>query len=259
MGCKCANSNNDEYEVINKERVKDNNNISNKNENNLNQLINDNKENMNNQNNNSNEFNNYSNEYEGNQNQNQSQNENNESNHFSKYLNYPEKIVEIINSIRQDPVSYSYTIEDSIKNIIENNNKDQNRIIYKKKVKVALSRGEEAFREAAEELRKMNPLPPLEFLPALCIPLPETEEEIKDSTFLKNQVLELRNEGIRIDVFFKDLVKIPEVSALLMIVDDNGKNAGKKRKTLLSKDFKYIGVTSKFFGKTFISYLGFSK
>ena len=76
---------------------------------------------------------------------------------------------------------------------------------------------------------------------------------------MKNQVLELRKEGINIDVFFKDLVKIPEVSALLMIVDDNGKNAGKKRMTLLNKDYKYIGISYRFIGKTFISYFTFSK
>ena len=44
-----------------------------------------------------------------------------------------------------------------------------------------------------------------------------------------------------------------------MIVDDNGKNSGKKRMTLLNKDFRYIGVNCKFIGKTFIAYLGFSK
>ena len=82
---------------------------------------------------------------------------------------------------------------------------------------------------------------------------------MKDSTFLRSKVKELREEGIDIDVFFKDLVKIPEVSALLMIVDDSYKNAGKKRLALLNKDFKYIGVNSKFIGKTFIAYLAFSK
>lgn len=265
MGCKCANSNYEEFELNGKEKSKENkdNNFSqeklnNSNDNNNN--YNSYNDNINNQDNLDINFNN-NNNYEGNQNQNEYEN-NLENNHNSKYLNYPEKIVEIINYIRQDPVSYSHIIEDSIKNIIENNNKDdatKNKIIYKKKVKVALSRGEPAFREAAEVLRNTNPLPPLEFAPTLCIPLPETEEDIKDSVFLKNQVLELRKEGIRIDVFFKDLVKIPEVSALLMVVDDNGKNAGKKRMTLLNKDFKYIGVNCKFIGKSFIAYLGFSK
>ena len=69
----------------------------------------------------------------------------------------------------------------------------------------------------------------------------------------------MKNEGINIDIFYKDLVKIPEVSALLMIVDDSGKNSGKKRMTLLDKDIKYIGVNSTFIGKTFIAYLSFAK
>ena len=179
-----------------------------------------------------------------------------------KYLNYPEKLLEIINAIRADPFSYSNIVEDSIKNIVESINKEditKNKIVYKKKVKVALTRGAPAFLEVAEELRNTDPLPPLEFVPELCPPLPETEEEAKDSSFLKNQVFAMRSEGIRIDVFFKDMVKIPEISALLMIVDDNGKNSGKKRMTLLNKNIKYIGITCKFVGKIFIAYLTFSK
>ena len=257
MGCKCANSNYEEYELSSKENGDEfKNNLDNKNEfnnsNDNNNIEDSNQENFNPNFNNSKEDEGYRNEYDNNL----------ENDHNLKYLNYPEKIVEIINNIRQDPASYSYTIENSIQNIIENNNINdptKNKIIYKKKVKVALTRGEEAFREAAEELLNTAPLPPLEFVPELCIPLPDTEEDVKDSVFLKNQVLKLRKEGIKIDVFFKDLVKIPEVSALLMIVDDNGKNAGKKRMTLLNKDFKYIGVNCKFVGKTFIAYLGFSK
>lgn len=66
-------------------------------------------------------------------------------------------------------------------------------------------------------------------------------------------------ETTNIDVFFKDLIKIPEVSALLMIVDDSQKNPGRKRNAVLNKDFKYIGINSKFIGKTFIAYFTFSK
>jgi hypothetical protein len=122
-----------------------------------------------------------------------------------------------------------------------------------------LTKGKPAFLEAAEQLRNTEPLPPLEFVPEICIPLPENENEMKDTNFLKKKVLELKNDGVIIDVFYKDLVKVPEVSALLMIVDDSGKNAGKKRLTLLNKDIKYIGVNSRFVGKTFIAYLSFAK
>ena len=266
MGCRCANSSEAEFEIYKREITGENlnNNEANDINNTNNHLSN-------------NDINNDKDRYNFSPNSNKSENNNHESelspnieklgqireiSKNSKYLNYPEKIVEIINAIRQNPVSYADVIIDSMKNIIEDNNKDdfkKNKIIYKKKVKVALTKGKPAFIEAAEQLRNLEPLPPLEFVPEICIPLPENETEMKDSNFLKNKVLELKNEGINIDIFYKDLVKIPEVSALLMIVDDSGKNSGKKRMTLLDKDIKYIGVNSTFIGKTFIAYLSFAK
>ena len=179
----------------------------------------------------------------------------------AKYGNYPEKMLDIINRIREDPASYADYIEDSIKNIVEEiDKKDETKtkLIYKKKVKVALTRGEIAFREAAEKLRNMEPVPPLELNENIIIPLPETEEEIKDPTFLKEHVKALR-ENTNIDLFFKDLIKLPEVSALLMVVDDSVKNPGRKRQAILNKDFKYVGINSHFIGKTFVAYFAFSK
>ena len=197
------------------------------------------------------------------QEQEQKQNNNDKINEEknAKYSEYPEKMLLLINKIREDPVSYADIIEDSIQNIIEEQDKDdetKTRIIYKRKVKVALNRGELAFKEAADELRNMNSMPPLELKNDICIPLPEDEDEIKDSSYLREQVRILR-ENTNIDVFFKDLIKVPEVSALLMIVDDSGKNPGKKRQAVLNKDFKYIGISSKFIGKTFIAYFAFAK
>jgi hypothetical protein len=78
-----------------------------------------------------------------------------------------------------------------------------------------------------EKLRNIEPLLPLELDSNICIPLSETVEEIKDPKFLKEQVKNLI-EANNIDIFFKDLVKLPVVSALLMIVDDNIKNPGRK-------------------------------
>ena len=185
-----------------------------------------------------------------------------EEENMKKYSDYPEKIVNIINTIRQNPKVYADVIEDSIKNIIlEDNNKDpaKPKLIYKEKVKVALTRGEQAFLEAAQELRNMSPIPPLEFKEEMCIPLPDNEKDFKDSNYLRNKVKEILAKNVRINVFFKEMVKIPQVSVLLMIVDDNGKNSGKKRRAILNENFKYIGITYKFIGKTFISYFSFSK
>ena len=267
MGCRCANSQDEEFEINKRDLTEEN---INGNINERNDLNNSNNHASNNDYNSEKNRTNFSpkldepanlQDHEASPNAAESQVNNSISKNL-KYLNYPEKIIEIINIIRQDPVAYADIVLNSMKNIVEDNNKNdptKNKIIYKKKVKVALTKGKQAFLEAAEHLRNTEPLPPLEFVPEICIPLPENEDELKDSNFLKKKVLELRKEGINIDIFYKDLVKIPEVSALLMIVDDSEKNAGKKRMTLLDKDIKYIGVNSKFIGKTFIAYLSFVK
>jgi hypothetical protein len=181
---------------------------------------------------------------------------------------YNEKVFFLINQIRQNPSSYAQIIQSSIKNIKKENDiiideitgkeKERTRIIYKKKLKVALYRGEPAFIEAEEILRNTNPLPPLQLNPNIIIPLPQNESQIKDSTYLKNKITEIRK-NYNVDIYYKDLIKDPELSVLLMIVDDNYKNAGRKRESILNKDYKYIGISSKFFGKAFIAYFAFSK
>ena len=183
-------------------------------------------------------------------------------------INFNLKVIELINNIRSDPVSYADIIEESKKNIriekvivkdkITGDDIEKDKIIYKKKVKVALSKGEIAFTEASDLLKNLKPIPPLEYNENIVLKLPETESQMKDSSYLKLQAEEVKRR-FEVDCFFKDLVKDPFVSTLLMVVDDNGKNGGKKRKAILNPEYKYIGVDSKFFGKTFIAYFSFSK
>ena len=97
------------------------------------------------------------------------------------------------------------------------------------------------------------------FKDEICIPLPDNIEDFKDSNYLRNKVKELLSQNEKINLFYKEMVKIPEISALLMVVDDNGKNSGKKRNAILNNDYKYIGISYRFIGKTFISYFTFSK
>ena len=186
--------------------------------------------------------------------------ETNKSSKNEKYANYPQQMLKLINKIRTDPKNYANEIENSIKNIVEIENHEENKpkYIYKKKIKVALVKGEPAFKQAAEQLRKINPLPPLELKNEICVALPEKEEDIKDPSYLHEQI-RLLKENTNVDVFFKDLIKIPEISALLMIVDDSAKNPGKKRQAVLNPDYKYVGISSKVIGKTFIAYFTFSK
>lgn len=268
MGCQCAKKNEEDFDELRKDSIEGENEEEKQKQ----------KENNNNNTSQKNEFFGEKNdEIENNQdfekgnhiNQNYNENDEEEEDYNekineeknAKYADYPRKMLEIINKIREDPVSYADVIEDSTKNIIEEpdkNDENKTKLIYKKKVKVALTRGEPAFKEAAEILRNTEPLPPLELDDKICIPLPETVEEIKDANFLKEQVKALR-ETTNIDIFFKDLIKLPEVSALLMIVDDNVKNPGRKRQAILNKDFKSVGINSHFIGKTFVAYFAFSK
>ena len=121
----------------------------------------------------------------------------------ARYADYPRKMFELINQIRVDPVGYAHIIEDSMKYIIEVPFIE--RLIFKRKVKVALNKSEPIFREAIDYLKTLKPLPPLEFNYEICIPLPDNKEELKDKSFLKTQVKHIR-EKTKIDAFFRKSV-----------------------------------------------------
>jgi hypothetical protein len=160
----------------------------------------------------------------------------------------------LINSIRKDPASYSSKIIDHIQYIMVENDKK----IFKKKVKVLLSRGEDAFREAANELSQLAPMGELVMKPEIMIPLPETEEQLNNNLLLRNNVNLIRK-TYNINVYFKNLIKNPEIAVLLLIVDDCANNPGKKRKAILNPEFRKIAINSKFLGSKFISHFSFSK
>ena len=192
---------------------------------------------------------------------------------FEKLKNktyYVRSAFELINKIRINPSSFSKRIEDGIKyikeekklitNPITGEKNEKSRIIFKKKVKIVLAKGENAFKEAAEILKKKNPVHPLSFCEEIIIPLPKNEEEFQDSTFLKRNAEELRkNSPFHFEVYYKDLIRDPFISVLLMIVDDFEIDNGKKRECLLNPELKYIGINSKYIGKNFIAYFSFAK
>ncbi len=117
-----------------------------------------------------------------------------------KYINYNKEVFELINKIREDPSSYADKILDSIqyinevKEIVKDKTTGEEKEIikrtFKKKLKVALTRGEIAFKEAADELRQLKPIKPFIFNKDILIPLPDTIEQMKDPNFLKSQAEE---------------------------------------------------------------------
>ena len=169
---------------------------------------------------------------------------------FSKY------IFEQINKLRKDPKSLIPIIEESKKNITIDKN---DRLIYKSKVKVALSKGETNFDEAISFLEKTEPMDELKFNSKMCIPVPTNEKDIKDKNYFKDKVEEIINNNISINTYWRDIIKDPETCFILMVVDDTGSKSGMKRKDLLDPKKKYIGISSVMIGKSFCCYMTLSE
>ena len=168
---------------------------------------------------------------------------------FSKY------IFKHINLIRTNPKNYIPIIEKAKNNVIKD---IHNRLLYKTKVKVALSKGIPIFDETISYLNQIEPMNKLTFNSKMCIPLPKNEEEINDKTYLKIKVRELLNNKIKIKTYWRDIIKEPETSFILMIVDDSGIKSGLKRRDILNPDIKYIGINSITINNSFVCYLTFS-
>ena len=160
----------------------------------------------------------------------------------------------LINDARRNPQAYAQKILDNIQYILNENGK----IVFKRKVKVLLNRGEAAFREAADELNNLSPMNELVMKPEIIIPLPESTEEMNDNNLLRNKVIKIR-ENHNINVYFKNMIKNPEIAVLLLIVDDSVNSPGKKRNAILNPEFRKIGIDSRFIGSLFVSHFSFSK
>jgi hypothetical protein len=169
--------------------------------------------------------------------------------------NYSKYFLAQINKIRTDPQSFVGIIEDSKYNIIKDR---YGRIMYNGKIKVKLIFGEPAFDDAIEFLNKAKPMNKLEFSSIITPQLPKNEEEMKDKNDLRKKVSIMAQNGINIKSYWKDFIKDPETSFLLMIVDDIGIKGGMRRKDLLDPKMKYIGISSTVINDCFICYIALS-
>ena len=171
-----------------------------------------------------------------------------------KIENYPTDALNMINKIRVNPIEFIPEIEEAIKHI----KTEQNKLIYSGNLKVALNKGEEIFKETIEILKTIPPMEPLVFDNNIAIEIPDDEEVFKDPKIFQNKIIE-KKKVINLDAYFKDAVKDPYISVLLIIIDDSGKHAGKKRAAVLNKDFKKIAITYKLLNKKFCAYYTLSK
>jgi hypothetical protein len=166
--------------------------------------------------------------------------------------NYSRYFLSQVNKIRTEPQSFIGVIEDSKANIIKDR---QGRIIYNGKIKVALNIGESAFDEAIEFLKELSPMQPLTYNQMLTVNTPVSENEILDKDDLTNKIKAMVNSGVKIKSYWRDVIKDPEISFLLMIIDDNGIKSGMRRKDILSPYIKYIGISSAEINNNFVCYV----
>ena len=166
--------------------------------------------------------------------------------------NYSKYLLEQINKIRIDPQSFIGMIEDAKANIIRHK---YGGYAYNGKVKIALSEGIPAFDAAIEFLKNTEAMEILEFSSDITVDLPRSLDELKNPNDLRIKVENLVSQGYSIRSYWKDIIKDPEVSFLLMIVDDHGPRRGGKRKDILNPKIKYIGISSTEINGHFVCYL----
>ena len=166
-----------------------------------------------------------------------------------------------INEARKNPQLFIQSIREGMNNIVlktmKKNNKEEHRFVYSSKVKVALYRGRPAFEDAIEYLTKLEPLEPLSLDENICVKVPETEEEIKDKKYIIKGVEDINKNEVKVVKFFRDVVRDPETSFILMLADDN-ENKTIKKDDIFNKEYRRIGITSKTIGKNFAAYITFA-
>ena len=166
--------------------------------------------------------------------------------------NFSKALFSQINKIRSNPQSYINFIENSKKNIMTDK---KGRLIYNGTIKIALTRGEQAFDEAIDFLKKSKSMEQLVFNPYLTVEMPKTANEIKYKNDLRYKVEKMINKGIIIKSFWRDVIRDPEISFLMMMVDDTGEMSGMRRKDLLDPNMKYIGINAVEINGSFVCYI----
>ena len=125
-------------------------------------------------------------------------------------------------------------------------------------MKIALAKGESAFNEAIEYLKNIESMGVLKYNSYLTVMPPQNVEEIKDKDDLGRKINEMMNEGMLIKSYWRDVIKDPEISFLLMIVDDNGSKSGMRRRDILNPNMEYIGISSAEINRNFVCYITLS-
>lgn len=156
-----------------------------------------------------------------------------------KISDYVKKVFFLINKVRTNPSYFADVVDYYQQYIIEKND----RKIFSHKVNVYLNEGAPMFQDCSDYLRKLEPMNELTFSDEIVLDCPTDPENIRDMDYFKQKVCE-KEKKEKIEAYFKDSIKEPEISVLLMIVDDSVRNPRRKRETVLNKRFTKIGISA---------------
>ena len=166
--------------------------------------------------------------------------------------NFSQYLFSQINQLRANPQSYINIIQQAKKNIIKDKH---GRLVYNDQIRIALTRGEQAFDDAINFLRNVKPMDKLIFNPYITVEMPKTENEIRYKNDLRLKVENMVSEGMVIKSYWRDVIKNPQLSLLMMIVDDIGAKSGMRRRDLFDCNMKYIGISSVEINGCFVCYI----
>ncbi len=177
---------------------------------------------------------------------------NNSFNNQQNILSF--QLLQQINIIRTNPLSYIDIINKYKENIIEKNNKYYLKSNKYLNTLILLEKGESEFNECIKLLYLQESLEPIELNNKLKldvnIPLNNENLSIDYYTSLEfiekiiNNKIKLLEDNFEIIGFHYDKsLNDPELSVVLQLVDDTG-NEKSRRKNILNKKVKYVGISA---------------
>jgi hypothetical protein len=115
--------------------------------------------------------------------------------------------------------------------------------------KVALNKGEIAFRDFAVKLKDIKSLPPLEAREDLKVPINEEPQKWTDKVLISDAVNKQKaaikdtSSYTAFNFHFDVGSPLAEISFVLQLVDDTPFK-GSRQRNILNPDFKYVGIST---------------
>jgi hypothetical protein len=152
------------------------------------------------------------------------------------------------NNARTNPSGYADKLKNLLKNIkpIEINCKYKSKETYEYVLEysdnklIGLPSGESGFLKAIEHLKKCKPLSELQWSDEIYIEF-EVDDPANIENIIKEKADKVKKKFPRFSMHL-DVVKDPELSAILQIVDDTRFN-GHRREAILNPKFKYMSLS----------------